>query len=489
MRLYNTLVRKKQEFIPANGNAVNMYVCGITAYDLCHIGHARSSVVFDVLFRYLRHKGYDVTFIRNFTDIDDKIIKRANETGAEAGEVAERFIGEFYVDMDRLGVLRADVEPRCTEHIPEMIALTEQLISQGNAYATPSGDVYFRVRSFADYGKLSGRNIDELESGARIDPGEEKQDPLDFALWKAAKPGEPSWDSPWGPGRPGWHLECSAMSEKYAPLPLDIHGGGQDLSFPHHENEIAQSEAATGKPFANYWVHNGFVQINSEKMSKSLGNFFTIRDILDKFMPEALRYFLLTMHYRSPLDFSFEALEEAEKGIRRVYAALAQVDTELAKTSWKKSPFPTELVEELDVIEGHWAEAMEDDMNTAGALGHIFSAVRLAGRVVEDKNLRKSEGGRDFFTRFKAVMRTWSEVLGVFGSDPAGFLAELRDSRAARAGIDPARVQDLIDARQQARQDKDFARSDAIRDELATMRVEVKDTPQGATWDVIAETR
>jgi cysteinyl-tRNA synthetase len=484
MRLYNTLARKKQEFVPENGNAVNMYVCGITAYDLCHIGHARSSVVFDVLYRYLRHKGYDVTFIRNFTDIDDKIIKRANEVGKEAGAIAEQFIGEFYVDMDRLAVLRADVEPKCTEHIPEMIALTERLIKQGHAYPTPSGDVYFRVRSFEGYGKLSGRNIDELESGARIDPGEEKQDPLDFALWKGAKPGEPSWASPWGQGRPGWHLECSAMSEKYAPLPLDIHGGGQDLSFPHHENEIAQSEAATGKPFANYWVHNGFVQINSEKMSKSLGNFFTIRDILDKFLPETLRYFLLTMHYRSPLDFSFDALEEAEKGIKRVYSALAQVRTELAKTSWKKSPFPDELGAELDAVEQHWAEAMEDDLNTAGALGHVFSAIRLAGRVADDKNLRKSEGGRDLFTRILADMAAWSEVLGIFGREPAEFLTELRDNRAARADIDPARVQALLDARQQARKDKDFAKSDAIRDELLAMNVEVKDTPQGATWDV-----
>jgi cysteinyl-tRNA synthetase len=484
MRLYNTLARKKQEFVPENGNAVNMYVCGITAYDLCHIGHARSSVVFDVLYRYLRHKGYDVTFIRNFTDIDDKIIKRANEVGKEAGAIAEQFIGEFYVDMDRLAVLRADVEPKCTEHIPEMIALTERLIKQGHAYPTPSGDVYFRVRSFEGYGKLSGRNIDELESGARIDPGEEKQDPLDFALWKGAKPGEPSWASPWGPGRPGWHLECSAMSEKYAPLPLDIHGGGQDLSFPHHENEIAQSEAATGKPFANYWVHNGFVQINSEKMSKSLGNFFTIRDILDKFLPETLRYFLLTMHYRSPLDFSFDALEEAEKGIKRVYSALAQVQTELAKTNWKESPFPDELGAELDAVEQHWAEAMEDDLNTAGALGHVFSAIRLAGRVADDKNLRKSEGGRDLFTRIQDDMAAWSEVLGIFGREPAEFLTELRDNRAARADIDPARVQALLDARQQARKDKDFARSDAIRDELLAMNVEVKDTPQGATWDV-----
>nr|WP_321512984.1 cysteine--tRNA ligase [uncultured Pseudodesulfovibrio sp.] len=484
MRLYNTLKRQKEEFTPANGNDVNMYVCGITAYDLCHIGHARSSVVFDVLYRYLQRKGYNVNFIRNFTDIDDKIIKRANEVGKEAGEIAEKFIGEFYVDMDKLSVLRPTVEPKCTEHIPEMIALTERLINKGHAYPTPSGDVYFKVRSFEGYGKLSGRNIDELDSGARIDPGEEKQDPLDFALWKGAKPGEPSWESPWGKGRPGWHLECSAMSEKYSPMPLDIHGGGQDLSFPHHENEVAQSEADTGKPFANYWVHNGFVQINSEKMSKSLGNFFTIRDILDKFLAETLRYFLLTMHYRSPLDFSFDALEEAEKGIKRIYSALAQIDVELSKSKWKKSPFPEELTTELDGIEKHFDEAMEDDLNTAGALGHIFSAIRLAGRVAEDKNLRKSEGGRDLFTRIRKDVASWGEVLGIFEREPVEFLTELRDNRAARAGIDPLKVQGLLDARQQARKDKDFEKSDAIRDELAEMKVEVKDTPQGATWDV-----
>ncbi|WP_272699175.1 cysteine--tRNA ligase [Desulfovibrio sp. Fe33] len=485
MRIYNTLKRRKEEFTPANNNDVNMYVCGITAYDFCHIGHARSSVVFDVLYRYLKHEGYNVNFIRNFTDIDDKIINRANEVGKEAGEIAERFINEFYVDMDRLNILRPTVEPKCTEHIPEMIALTQRLIDKGHAYATESGDVYFKVRSFDGYGKLSGRNIDELESGARIAPGEQKEDPLDFALWKGAKPGEPSWESPWGRGRPGWHLECSAMSEKYSPLPLDIHGGGQDLSFPHHENEVAQSEAATGKPFANYWVHNGFVQINSEKMSKSLGNFFTIRDILAKFLPETLRYFLLTMHYRSPLDFSFDALEEAEKGLKRIYSALRQIDVELAKENWKKSPFPEELTKELDDLEKSFTEAMADDLNTAGALGHVFSAIRLAGRVAEDKNLRKSEGGRDLFARIKRDMADWAEVLGIFERDPAEFLLELRDNRAARAGIEPAKVQELLDARAQARKDKDFAKSDAIRDELAAMQVEVNDTPQGATWDVI----
>jgi len=485
MRLYNTMGRTKQEFTPLRGNAVSMYVCGITAYDYCHIGHARSAVVFDVLVRYLRHKGYDVTFVRNFTDVDDKIIKRANEVGANSKDIAEKFIGEFYVDMDALGVLRADVEPKCTEHIPEMVALTQGLIDKGHAYATPSGDVYFKVRSFDGYGKLSGRNIEDLVSGARVEPGEEKQDPLDFALWKAAKPGEPSWESPWGLGRPGWHLECSAMSEKYMPLPLDIHGGGQDLAFPHHENEIAQSEAATGKEFAKFWVHNGFVQINSEKMSKSLGNFFTIRDITAKFLPEVLRYFLLTMHYRSPLDFSFDALEEGEKGVRRIYAALAQVDAALAGTKWSKTPLPQDILDEQAGYEKGFVEAFEDDVNTAAALGHLFGMVRLAGRVLEDKALRKAEAGRDLLARIKAEVAKWSGVLGVFAREPEAFLADLKACRAARAGIDPAKVEGLLADRLEARKNKDFARSDAIRDELAAMKVEVKDTPQGQAWDVL----
>lgn len=484
MKLYNTLTRTKEAFVPREGKHVSLYACGITAYDLCHIGHARSAVVFDVLVRQLRAKGYDVTFIRNFTDVDDKIIKRANETGRTAAEVAETYIREFYVDMDRLHILRADVEPRCTAHIPEMIALTQQLIAGGHAYAVPSGNVYFKVRSFPAYGKLSGRDVDDMRAGARIEPGEEKQDPLDFALWKAAKPGEPSWESPWGRGRPGWHLECSAMSEKYASLPLDIHGGGQDLIFPHHENEIAQTEAARGGDFARFWVHNGFVQINSEKMSKSLGNFFTIRDILDQFHPETLRYFLLTMHYRSPLDFSFEALEEAEKSQRRVYAALAQVDRELGRAKWSQSPLPEELGAELATCEDGFDRAMDDDLNTAGALGYLFSAIRLAGRVLDDKTWRRAEAARDLFTRLRADMAHWSRVFGVFEDAPAGFLAELRTTRAKRAGIDPAHVEALLQARQEARKAKDFARSDALRDEIATLGVEVKDTPTGPDWDV-----
>lgn len=485
MRLYNTLKRKKEEFVPLNGNKVNMYVCGITAYDLCHIGHARSSVVFDVLVRYLRYKGYDVTFVRNFTDVDDKIINRANESGIDSSELAEKFIQEFYVDMDKLNVLRATIEPKCTEHIPEMLRLTEELIEKGHAYPTKSGDVYFKVRSFEGYGKLSGRNIEDMMSGARIQPGEEKEDPLDFALWKSAKPGEPSWESPWGLGRPGWHLECSAMSEKYLSLPFDIHGGGQDLTFPHHENEIAQSEAATGKEMARFWVHNGFVQINSEKMSKSLGNFFTIRDITAKFLSETLRYFLLTMHYRSPLDFSFEALEEAEKGIRRVYRAMEQMEESLQKSKWSKGQLPEDIVAELDDLEKAWDAAMEDDMNTAAALGQVFNAVRLAGRITEEKSWRKCEGGRDAWTRILEDLRKWGSVLGILGEKPSEFLAELKTCMLKRRGIDTAKVEKLVEARNEARKNKDFALSDEIRDELADLGVEVKDTPQGIVWDVI----
>ncbi len=485
MQLYNTLTRRKEPFVPAVPGKVGMYVCGITAYDFCHIGHARSSVVFDVLVRYLRYTGLSVTFVRNFTDIDDKIIKRANEEGSTSEEVAERNIRYFYEDMDGLGILRADVEPRCTTHVPEMIQVTRQLIDKGHAYATPSGDVYFRVRSFKDYGKLSGRDVEELEAGARIAPGEEKEDPLDFALWKGAKPGEPSWDSPWGKGRPGWHIECSAMSEKHLPLPLDIHGGGQDLIFPHHENEIAQTEAALDKPFARYWVHNGFVQINQEKMSKSLGNFFTIREITARFLPEVLRFFLLTMHYRSPLDFSDEAMEEAEKGLRRIYAALAQVHAELDQPkSWNKGPLPKEIDAELADLTAKWREAMEDDLNTAAALGHVFGLVRLAGRVLENKGWRKLEGGKALLEKTLALMGEWGGVLGLFDRDPAAFLAELRTSRAARKGIEAATVDELLAARAAARAAKDFAGSDAIRGQLAEMGVEVKDTPAGQEWDV-----
>lgn len=485
MQLYNTLTHKKETFTPLTEGKVNMYVCGITAYDLCHIGHARSAVVFDVLVRYLRSTGLEVLFARNFTDVDDKIIKRANEEGISSQEVADKYIQTFYEDMDLLNVLRADIEPKCTEHIPDMVAMCEDLIAKGKAYATKSGDVYFRVREFSDYGKLSGRDVDEMRSGARIAPGDEKEDPLDFALWKSAKPGEPSWESPWGQGRPGWHIECSAMSERHMPLPLDIHGGGLDLIFPHHENEIAQSEAATGTEMARYWVHNGFVQIDAEKMSKSLGNFKTIRDILESYLPEVLRFFLLTKHYRSPIDFSFTAMDEAEKSIKRIYETKLGVINELNKSKWSKAALPEDVTKEYEDQVAAFAAAMADDMNTAGATGHVFTIVRLLNRIMEDKGMRKSEGAKNLFERFLEDLTKWSGVLGLFNRDAAEFLQELKLKRAARKNISTDAIEELMLQRLEARKNKDFEEADNIRKKLTELGVDVRDTPAGPVWDVI----
>ena len=482
MQIYNTLGRQKEEFIPVRPGKVHMYVCGITAYDYCHIGHARSALVFDALVRHLRHLGLEVTFVRNFTDVDDKIINRANKEGRDWQEVAQTYIDAFHEDMDRLGVLRADLEPRATEYIPQIQELCAKLIAEGTAYATPSGDVYFRVRSYPPYGKLSGRSLDELLSGARVAPGEEKEDPLDFALWKAAKPGEPSWDSPWGKGRPGWHIECSAMSSPY--LPLDIHGGGQDLVFPHHENEIAQSEAVCRCELARYWVHNGFVQVNAEKMSKSLGNFKTIRDILGSNLPETLRFFLLGKHYRSPIDFTAEGMDEAEKAQHRVYSSLMEARKALERASWKKTPLPAELSAEWAALPQAFEAALDDDLNTAQALGQIFSQVRIVNRLLEEKNLRAAESTRDLLEDFLARARDWDAQLGLFGRDPAEFLTELRAMRAARKNLDMDRVEDLLCQRREARMQKDFTRSDALRRELLDLGVSVRDTPEGQAWDL-----
>jgi cysteinyl-tRNA synthetase len=441
-------------------------------------------VVFDVLARYLRHLGLDVLFVRNFTDVDDKIINRANKEGVSSKDVADRFIAAFHEDMDRLGVQRADREPRATDYIAEMISLCESLIAGGKAYATPSGDVYFRVRAFDGYGKLSGRGLDDLRAGARVMPGEEKEDPLDFALWKAAKPEEPAWDCPWGKGRPGWHIECSAMSEKNLPLPLDIHGGGQDLIFPHHENEIAQTEAATGKEFARFWVHNGFVLTNSEKMSKSLHNFKTIRDILDQCPAEALRLFLLTRHYRSPVDFSPEAMEEAEKNIKRLYETLALVDAELAKPLPDGEDPPRELADEFSVLVFGWDAAMADDMNTAAAIGHMNSLGHLLNRILEDGSLRKNAGVRALLRSAREKFSVWGRVLGLLLSPPESFLADMRGFRAKRKGLEVAVVDRLMEERWLARKNRDFAASDALRDKLAALGVSVRDTAGGAVWDI-----
>ena len=483
MKLYNSLTRQKEDFLPLRPGKVHMYVCGITAYDLCHVGHARSALVFDVLARHLRSTGLEVFFARNFTDVDDKIIKRANDDGRDWREVAETYMRCFHEDMDRLGVLRADAEPKATDYIQEMQALCGELIRRGKAYAVPSGDVYFRVRAFPEYGKLSGRSPDELRAGARVTPGEEKDDPLDFALWKAAKPGEPCWESPWGKGRPGWHIECSAMSAPY--LPLDIHGGGLDLIFPHHENEIAQSEGAGAPHMARFWVHNGFVQLDSEKMAKSLGNFKTIRDILESRLPETLRFFLLGKHYRSPVDFSLAGMDEAEKAQKRVYQTLAATQALLAGNTWKTTPFPAELAVEATQLEAAFTEALEDDLNTASAIGHIFGLVRVVRHALEDAKLRSSEGARNLFAAFHRNARSWSDVLGLFGSDAAGFLDALRAQQLARRRIDPSAVEALLDKRALARQKKDFAASDALREELLALGVEVRDGPEGQRWDIV----
>ncbi|WP_300707419.1 cysteine--tRNA ligase [uncultured Desulfovibrio sp.] len=482
MQLYNTLTRKKETFTPLRPGRVNMYVCGITAYDYCHIGHARSAIVFDLLVRHLRAQGLEVTFVRNFTDVDDKIIRRANEENRDWKEVAETYIRAFHEDMDRLNVLRADHEPRATDYIVEMQAICTALIEQGKAYATPSGDVYFRVRAYPPYGKLSGRSLDDLLAGARVAPGEEKEDPLDFALWKAAKPGEPFWESPWGKGRPGWHIECSAMSKPY--LPLDIHGGGQDLVFPHHENEIAQTEACCGCELAHFWVHNGFVQINAEKMSKSLGNFKTIRDILDGYLPETLRFFLLGKQYRSPIDFSPEAMDEAERALQRVYECLREVHAARERANWKKIALPADVAREWDDLGPSVSHALDDDLNSAQAFGHIFTQVRLVNRLLEDKSLRAGDGAKALFDDFLARAADWNARLGLFGQDPAAFLTAMRDQKARRRQLDTAQVETLMEQRAEARRNKDFARSDALRDELAALGVLVRDTPQGQQWDL-----
>lgn len=485
MQLYNTLTRRKETFTPRVPGRVGMYVCGITAYDYCHIGHARSAVVFDVLARYLRHLGLDVTFIRNFTDVDDKIIARANREGVACARLSERYISAFHEDMDRLGVMRATREPKATEHIAQMIALCENLIAKDKAYATASGDVYFRVRAFAGYGKLSGRSPDDLRAGARIAPGEEKDDPLDFALWKGAKPDEPFWESPWGKGRPGWHIECSAMSERYWSLPLDIHGGGQDLIFPHHENEVAQTEAARGEEFARFWVHNGFVRINAEKMSKSLGNFKTIRDLLEEYPPEVLRAFLLTRHYRSPVDFSLEAMEESEKNLKRLYEILEMLDETLAGAQPKGGDLPQDLKEELEAYLSNWTAAMDDDLNTAAAIGQMNSLLHLVRRILGDKQLRDNAGTRAALRGIRQKISDWGGVLGIGLSPPPDFLRELKACRVKRKGIDPALVRQLLEERRLAKQSRDFAVADRLRDRLAAMGVEVRDTPQGAAWDVL----
>jgi len=481
--VHNTLTGKKEEFRPLKPPRVGMYCCGITAYDTCHIGHARAAIVFDMIYRYLKHKGFDVTYVRNYTDVDDKIINRANKEGATCTEISERYIKEYEEDMKALGVADPDIKPRATEHIKEMIETVGQLIDRGLAYEV-DGDVFFSVRKFPGYGKLSKKNVEELESGARVDVDERKEDPLDFALWKRSKPGEPTWDSPWGPGRPGWHIECSSMSAKYLGQPFDIHGGGRDLIFPHHENEIAQAEGATGKEFVRCWLHNGFININAEKMSKSLGNIKSIRDVLKENDAEAVRLFLLSNHYRSPIDFTKKAMDEASASLDRFYETaerLHGVHPGKASSDKAGTPEEKELKEALVKFDERFDEAMDDDFNTARAVGIVFEVVKLVNRYLDSETEGRTPFAGWALLKFVHMQHVAGDVLGVFESEPKAYISRIQKKKEAAKGVDAARVDGLIAKRAEARKAKDFKAADAVRDELAKMGVEIKDRPDGTT--------
>ncbi len=474
IKVYNSLTRKKEDFEPVNGKHVTMYVCGPTVYSLSHIGHARSAVSFDVIYRYLMHKGYDVTYARNYTDVDDKIIKRANEEGKSSEEVAAENIAAFDADMEALGVMLPTHRPKATETIQEIIAVTERLLEKGFAYVL-GGDVYYSVRKAKDYGKLSGKNIDELESGARVGVDERKKDPLDFALWKASKPGEPSWESPWGKGRPGWHIECSAMCMKWLGETVDIHGGGKDLIFPHHENEIAQSESATGKPYVKYWLHNGFVNIEREKMSKSLGNILNIRDVLKDHTSEAVRMFLLSAHYRSPIDYSEGSLTEAEAAMERYYKTVQRIERD-----W---PGALSIDFCVDCNEERFKplfDAMDDDFNTASVVGSIFKEVTRANRIMDEAAAAGNKKGTLELSFIMSFFKTSGKVLGTFDKKPEDYFSE----RNARAGVAPEEISRLIAERNEARKQKDFKRADEIRDSLGARGIVLEDGAGGTTWSV-----
>lgn len=457
LSIYNTLTRKKAPFQPIEANKVRMYVCGMTVYDYCHIGHARVLVVFDVVVRYLRHIGYDVTYVRNITDIDDKIIQRANENGEHINTLTERFIAAMHEDADALKVLRPDQEPRATESLPLITDMIQKLVDKDFAYVADSGDVLYSVSKFDGYGKLSGKNLEDLQAGSRVDVDQSKRDPLDFVLWKTAKPDEPNWASPWGKGRPGWHIECSAMSCDCLGNHFDIHGGGADLQFPHHENEIAQSEAATGEQFVNVWMHNGFVRINEEKMSKSLGNFFTVREVLDKYAPEVVRYFILTSHYRSPLNYSDQQLDAAQQALGRLYTALRGL------------PEPQGIYDDAAYRSAFHA-AMDDDFNTPEAIAVLFDIAREINRLREQLSEEAAELGVE--------LKKLAAVLGLLQDDPEDFFkASVGDD-----GLSAEQIEELIAARNAARKAKNWAEADRIRDELTAKGIVLEDGAQGTSW-------
>ncbi|MFZ5907531.1 MAG: cysteine--tRNA ligase [Nitrospirota bacterium] len=482
MKIHNTLTGQKEVFAPLVPGRVSMYACGVTVYDYCHIGHARSAIVFDVIRRYLHYKGYQVVYVRNFTDIDDKIISRAREEGVAWDVIAQKYTEAYYEDMDMLGVGRADVEPKATEHIKEMIEIIQGLIGKGIAYVS-DGSVYFAVEKFPSYGKLSKRDMNELLAGARVDIDKNKKNPLDFALWKNSKEGEPFWESPWGLGRPGWHIECSAMSLKHLGESFDIHGGGADLLFPHHENEIAQSEAFTGNPFAKYWVHNGFITIDREKMSKSLGNFFTIREVLDKFDPEVLRFFLLSTHYRSPIEFSDEQLREAENSIDRYYTTAVRIHDFLEQNrsvSGQLSRAGKSYSELLTVFKEKFEAAMDDDFNTALALGHIFELIRECNRFLDSRPSGKDAG--DLMLKTQELLKLTGTVLNIFTRTPLAWYRSLMQVK--KISLSEENILEQIGKRQAARNLKDWQTADIIRRDLEGKGVLLEDKKDRTDWKI-----
>ncbi|HEU4709702.1 MAG TPA: cysteine--tRNA ligase [Methylophilaceae bacterium] len=453
LKIYNSLAREKQEFIPIVAGKASMYVCGMTVYDYCHLGHARVMVVFDMVSRWLRASGLDVTYVRNITDIDDKIIKRAHENGETIGELTAYFIKAMHEDAAQLGVLPPDAEPLATRHIDQMLQMIGTLIEKGHAYRASNGDVFYAVNSFPGYGKLSGKSLEDLRAGERVEVDTHKRDPMDFVLWKAAKPGEPSWESPWGPGRPGWHIECSAMGAHILGKHFDIHGGGQDLQFPHHENEIAQSEGAHECTFVNYWMHNGFVRVDDEKMSKSLGNFFTIREVLKKYDPEVVRFFILRAHYRSPLNYSDQHLDDAKHALTRLYTALRGVEVQATEIDWDQAAAMK------------FKAAMDDDFNTPEAMAVLFD---LANEVNKSHSVELA-----------SQLKSLANVLGILQREPEEFL---QHGQPSAYGFAPEQIEGMIAQRLEARRSKNFAEADRIRKELLDAGIILEDGPQGTIW-------
>ena len=488
IQVTNTLTRKKEPFVPQEPGKVRMYVCGPTVYNFIHIGNARPFVFFDVVRRFLEYSGLQVTHVMNFTDVDDRIIERARKEGCDSREIAERYIREFDVDIAALGLLKPHVSPRVLEHIPQIVTFIEGLVKNGSAYVTSDGEVLFSVRKFKPYGKLSGKNPDDMRAGARVEVGEHKKDPLDFSLWKPRKSeDEPAWDSPWGKGRPGWHIECSAMSRQYLGDSFDLHGGGMDLIHPHHENEIAQSEALTGKPFVRVWMHNNMLTLDKEKMSKSIGNIFLTRDFLSKYGAETLKYLLLSGHYRSTIDFSPRHIKDCQASLHRIYSTLKKAGqlAQLPKGQANSNPEEKNLETMGSEFPAKWREAMEDDFNTPKLLSLVFEYVRALNGYFDRKGFKPGPASGEIARKFVQEMGEISKIVNIFHERPAEFLEKLKRLVLVERGLSVTDIESEIAARSEARTRKDFAASDAARDSLLQKGIELRDTPQGTEWDIV----